>query len=178
MPAQSTLRSGFAGSARRTGWRLRLPLLPLQPLLAHVVRSVARRHPGLFNRLGPYAGRRFLIVLTDLPVALWLHPHPAAPRLCAVRPDHPPDHDARIAGRFATLLALTDGRLDSDAIFFDRALSVDGDTEAVVALRNALDDLDESLVDAVCAGFGPLSPTLRHVLDRLRAKEAPRDAHR
>lgn len=176
MTAHAAAHRGFAGShGRRTRRPAPIPLAPIQPVLGHIVRSIARRHPALFNRLGPYAHRRFLIVLNDLPVALLLHPHPAVPRLRAVRADAKVAHDARIAGRFRALLALIDGRLDSDAIFFSRALSVDGDTEAVVALRNALDDLDEPLAEAVCASFGPLSPPVRLALETLRRLDRESD---
>ena len=49
---------------------------------------------------------------------------------------------------------MVDGRLDGDALFFSRDLQVSGDTEAVVSLRNALDDLEGSVADDVAAVFG------------------------
>jgi predicted lipid carrier protein YhbT len=63
-------------------------------------------------------------------------------------------HDARIAGTFLTLLDMVDGRLDGDALFFTRDLIIEGDTEAVVVLRNALDDLEGSVADDIAAAFG------------------------
>lgn len=50
---------------------------------------------------------------------------------------------------------MIDGRYDGDALFFTRDLSVEGDTEAVVCLRNALDDVEGSIADDVAAFFGP-----------------------
>ena len=49
---------------------------------------------------------------------------------------------------------MVDGHLDGDALFFSRELIVEGDTEAVVVLRNALDDLDGSIADDVAAFYG------------------------
>jgi len=63
----------------------------------------------------------------------------------------------RFAGKFFDLLDMIDGSLDGDALFFSRALQVSGDTEAVVALRNALDDFEGSALDSVVASFGLLS---------------------
>jgi predicted lipid carrier protein YhbT len=40
-------------------------------------------------------------------------------------------------------------------MFFARSLIVSGDTEAVVSLRNAIDDIDGSLAASVADLFGP-----------------------
>jgi predicted lipid carrier protein YhbT len=40
------------------------------------------------------------------------------------------------------LLGILDGTLDGDALFFHRSISVSGRTEAVVALRNAIEDAE------------------------------------
>src|SRR5450759_3342112 len=79
------------------------------------------------------------------------------PLLTAHRRHERPAHVAAIAGTFFNLLDMIDGSLDGDALFFSRDLQVSGDTEAVVALRNALDDFEGSALDSVVASFGPLS---------------------
>ena len=48
--------------------------------------------------------------------------------------------DARIAGPLAALIGLVHGAYDGDALFFSRDLVIEGDTEAVLALRNAIDN--------------------------------------
>ena len=53
-----------------------------------------------------------------------------------------------------TLLGMIDGRYDGDALFFTRDLIVEGDTEAVVCLRNAVDDVEGSVADDVATFFG------------------------
>src|SRR3990172_12281012 len=118
-----------------------LPLSPLQPLLKRIVTHVARSRPELFARLGPHAHKRFLIDPENLPFALLLQPNPERPELRAHRHHAVPAHDAGISGSFFNLFDMIDGSLDGDALFFTRDVRVYGDTEAVVALRNALDDL-------------------------------------
>ena len=79
----------------------------------------------------------------------------------------PPPH-ARIAGTFLDLFDLIDGSLDGDALFFSRKLRVTGDTEAVVALRNALDDVDGGVVESITRAFGPLAPVAAMTVSHLR----------
>ncbi len=141
------------------------PLAPLQPLLAHVVRDVAKRRPGVFARLGKSARKRFLIDPVNFPFVLVLQPDPFGPRLTAHKRASNQQFDVRIAGKFATLLGLIDGESDSDALFFSRDIVVEGDTEAIVALRNALDDMDSTLAGDVAASFGPLAGPVRKAFD-------------
>jgi len=133
-----------------------LPLFVIQPLLSRIVKKVVRRRPELFRRLGKYQHKLYLIDPLNLPFVLLLRPDSKSPGLTAVRRYDQPDHDARIAGTFLTLLDMVDGCLDGDALFFSRDLMVEGDTEAVVVLRNALDDLEGSIADDVAVFYGPM----------------------
>ena len=148
-----------------------LPLAPLQPLLSFLINSIVRRHRGLFVRLGPHAGKRFGIHPTDLPFAFELAPKPDRPRLVAVR-TLSEELDVRISGPLGALLGLVNGELDGDALFFSRDLRVEGDFEAVVALRNAVDDAQINLVDEIRSLLGPLGGpfeiVFRMALKRLR----------
>lgn len=143
----------------------RLACLALQPVLTRVVRRVAARHPSLFARLGPHQTTDFLIDAVELPFALHLRPDPHALVFRAVPRDAAPRAGATIRGRFLLLLELIDAEEDGDAAFFSRDLEVAGDTEAVVRLRNALDDMDGSLAEETAAMFGPPG---RAILARLR----------
>ena len=49
---------------------------------------------------------------------------------------------------------MVDGQLDGDALFFTRKLVVEGDTEAVVCLRNAIDDVEGSIAEDTANLFG------------------------
>ncbi|MCB1440363.1 MAG: SCP2 sterol-binding domain-containing protein, partial [Nitratireductor sp.] len=90
----------------------------------------------------------------ELPFALHLRPDPQALVFKAVPRDAAPDADAVIRGRFMLLLELIDSEEDGDAAFFSRDLEVTGDTEAVVRLRNALDDIDGSIAEETAEMFG------------------------
>jgi predicted lipid carrier protein YhbT len=146
-----------------------LPLAPLQPLLAFIALHMARSRPELFARLGAqHVDKLYLIDPIDLPFVLLLRPNAARPYLRAARRSDQIRHDAAIAGTFLHLLAMIDGSCDGDALFFSRALRVSGDTEAVVALRNALDDFEGSALDSVISAFGPFSTPLRAIVSMLR----------
>lgn len=149
-----------------------LPLMPLQLPLALVLRSLVSRHPRIFERLGVHASKRFGIEPTDLPFAFVLQPRPQAPSIVAVR-NLPNDISVRIAGPLMGLLGLIDGSYDGDALFFSRDLTIEGDVEAILALRNAIDSEDVDLVADAAALLGPLAPfgrrLLGHALSRLRA---------
>ncbi len=142
-----------------------LPLFAIQPLLGHIVTTVAKRHPELFVRLGDSCKARFLIDPCNMPFCLLLQPDADRPRLKAYARSQIVEHDVYISGTFQTLLRMIDGRSDGDALFFNRDLTVTGDSAAVVALRNALDDMEGTLADDVAASFGPLSGPVRTVLD-------------
>ena len=62
------------------------------------------------------------------------------------------------------------GVLGGDAAFFSRDLVISGNTEAVVSLRNALDDVEGSIAQDTADLFGPPG---RMLLDALRQRSAP-----
>ncbi len=143
----------------------RLACAVVQPLLSRVVRRIANRHPSLFARLGPHQSTDFLIDAVELPFALHLRPDPRALVFRAVPRDAAPQARAVIRGRFLLLLELVDSEEDGDAAFFSRDLEVSGDTEAVVRLRNALDDVEGSIAEETAEMFGRPG---RAILARLR----------
>jgi len=149
------------------------PVPLLQPILSLIGTQVARNEPDIFLRLGPHAQKTFIIDPSDLPFVMVLRPRPQAPELSAYRRADAPRGHASIAGSFLDLFRLIDGSLDGDALFFSRDLRVTGDTEAVVALRNALDDIDGGLVQAVTRCFGPLSGVAALTVSHLRSQGVP-----
>lgn len=150
--------------------RFPFPAFVLQPILKRIVNRVARQHPELFDRLGPHTKSSFVIDATDFPFALCLQPDPANPKFQAVSRSRLPAHEAKISGKFLTLLQLVDADVDGDALFFSRDLVISGNTEAVVSLRNALDDVDASIAEDVANMFGPLG---RFALSRCRKAARP-----
>lgn len=140
-----------------TDRRARIPaacLLPVQPLLKRIMKKIILDHPAIFDRLGPYKQCIYVIDASQLPFLLHLRPDPSNPRLRALSrgPAHP--CDARITGSCAQLARMADGRGDGDALFFSRDIHIIGNLDAVVCLRNAIDDLDGSIMGSVWAMLG------------------------
>ena len=131
------------------------PLLPLSLAGQRLTSLLAERHPALFSRLGDQANKVFLIDPTDLPLVFVLKPRPDSPAFRALRREETVAWDARIAGPLAALIGLVHGAYDGDALFFSRDLAIEGDTEAVVALRNAIDNEELDLVREATALLGP-----------------------
>lgn len=150
------------------------PLFLLQPVLALVVRRVAQLHPSLFDRLGPHRSARFVIEARGLPFLLLLVPDPDKLVFRAVSRYREPAFEARISGRFFDLLGLVDGDSDGDALFFSRDLDITGNTEAVVCLRNALDDVEGSIAEDVAGLFGAPGRAALAALRRLRERKESR----
>jgi len=67
------------------------------------------------------------------------------------------------------LIDLLEGRLDGDALFFSRELTVEGDTEAVLLLRNAVDSDEVDLFEDLLSVLGPLAGPLRFAADARKA---------
>ncbi|MNL57055.1 SCP-2 sterol transfer family protein [compost metagenome] len=102
---------------------------------------------------------------------------PSRPAITVIRAVQPAETDAAIEGPLYLLLALLEGKYDADALFFSRDLSVTGDMEAMLALRNALDDCDIDLpldLGAMAGPFGPLvTRAAGYVRERALKEEAP-----
>ncbi len=130
-------------------------------LFSRCLASVLARHPGLLVRLGPAAGQRFLLDAPDLPDLLLLQP--GAGRISVhARKGPPPAHDAAITGTLPAFLAMLHGEIDGDALFFSGELTLSGDTAAVLALRNALDDAEIDLTEEIAAlAHAPQRPAHR-----------------
>lgn len=150
------------------GFALRpLPPAALQPALDFAMRAIHRRHPGLFDRLGGVGDPTYLIVPTDLPFVFLLKPDALVPSLRVFPDAEGLEADATIRGPLRTLTQLLEGKIDGDAMFFSRDLVIEGDTSAVVALRNAVDGAEIDVVEDVMAFLGPLGIPARLVADGL-----------
>ena len=153
-----------------------LPLLPLQLMLDASLREIRTRHPRIFDRLGVHTGKRFGIDPTDLPLAFMLEPRRLSPQIRAVR-TLPAGVDVTIAAPLAALMGMVDGSYDGDALFFSRDIQVDGDMEAVVALRNAIDDSRIDIMAESVAWLGPLKAPAERLLRSLTGAPAAHPLH-
>jgi len=135
----------------------------LQPLFDAILTVVRRRHPDILDRLAAYPDAVVGIDPVDLPFVLLLEVHPDHPRLTVKRDFAGAAVTAVIRGPLALLFALGEGRLDGDAAFFARNLVFEGDTEVVLALRNAVDGAGIDLEADFAATVGPLAQPLLRV---------------
>ena len=99
---------------------------------------VIGQHPRLLDRLGELAGRVFAFAPTDIPFQFAVTPREGTVK--AARPGRHLDFDVKVSGPVVLLLALAEGRVDGDAEFFGRQIVIEGDMEAMLALRNALEN--------------------------------------
>jgi predicted lipid carrier protein YhbT len=137
-----------------------LPLMPLELVVSRLIANALAARPALAARLAAYAGRTFAIDPTDCAfcIAITLPGEVRVLRDVAVR------HDARIAAPLLVLLGMLDGTYDGDALFFSRDLVIEGDTDAVLALRNALENAELDPATVI-----DLPPGLRGPFNRLAA---------
>lgn len=145
-----------------------VPPFLLTPLVSRVFLQVIRAHPGLFERLGDYVDKRFGFSPSDLPFLFVVEP--ARPAITVLRKDTAVETDAAIDGPLVMLLALLEGKLDGDALFFSRDITVTGDMEAMLALRNALDDCNVDLPVDLGKAAGPFAPIIQNIAGYVRDK--------
>ncbi|SNY93887.1 Predicted lipid carrier protein YhbT, contains SCP2 domain [Cohaesibacter sp. ES.047] len=150
-----------------------LPLVPLERLIATAADRVATQHPEFFDRLGDYADKSFVVVPTDLDWVARITFYDGRVQIRLSRSiESFANRDVTVTAPFLSLLNLLDGKEDGDALFFSRDLSIEGDTEAVLALRNALDDAEIDFIHECASIAGPFSQPLetggKTLLDALR----------
>jgi predicted lipid carrier protein YhbT len=143
------------------------PLWLVERVARTIFAGVLKGHPDLFDRLGEFQQTRYCFSPSDLPLHFRVVP---AARTLSVFRGEPPLADARIEGPLALLLGLMEGRCDADALFFSRDLSVTGDMEAMLALRNALDDSVIDLPRELGALAGPFSPLVSKAACHIRTR--------
>jgi predicted lipid carrier protein YhbT len=141
---------------------------------------MGRNHPNLFAMLAECRKTRILVELTDPPRRFLLQYGGGAPTLRIADDATDVTADAELKGGLEAMMALLEARVDGDALFFTRELTVSGDTAAVVTLRNILDRETISVLDEATSLFGPLRRMARAAIvswerraTRLRAALAP-----
>lgn len=130
------------------------PLTVLQPFLAKSMRIMQEKHPGIFDRLSAEEFD-FVIDAIDLPFIFYLKPSKSKPILKAIRRTENTNASATVKGTLTNLLKLFEGKVDGDAMFFSKELIIEGSTAATVALRNAVDGEEMSIINDLAEIFSP-----------------------
>ncbi len=142
-----------------------LPKTIVESAAKRLAEMVWRRHPGLLDRLDLSEPKFFCIDPTDLPFAFALRLDPTGLDLRVSDEVVDDPVTATIRGSLLALIDLAEGRVDGDTLFFTRALEFEGDTEAVLALRNALDAEDINVREVILDALGPLAGPARRISD-------------
>jgi O2-independent ubiquinone biosynthesis accessory factor UbiT len=148
-----------------------LPLLPLEVVLRRLMANAMAARPSFAERLGEHAGCTFAIDPVDCPFVFLMRPGKDKLDFRVERRADADRFDARIAAPLIVLLGMIDGTYDGDALFFSRDLMIEGDTGAVLALRNAIEnaDLDPATVLGLPKSLqGPANRASRAMLRQLR----------
>lgn len=146
-----------------------LPLPLVQLCLNRIAQRAVQRHKKIFARLAAHSQTTYLVDPTDLSFVISLRLDSQHPQIRAHHRQHLPPHQARISGTLRNLMRLIEGELDGDALFFSRALKVEGDTAAIVVLRNALDNMEGNFFDDTADTCGPFHPLAHWALYKLRS---------
>lgn len=152
-----------------------LPPALLQPLAALAMAAVRRRYPEVFSRLESLKDGTFLIDPVDLPFEFLLRPGARPPSLTVLRgggapettaettPETTPEPTAVISAPLLRLIELLEGRADGDALFFSRDIVIEGDMEAILTLRNAVDSAEIDMTEVMAAALGPFGGAARRL---------------
>ncbi|MCF8473428.1 MAG: SCP2 sterol-binding domain-containing protein [Emcibacter sp.] len=148
-----------AGMAMRS-----LPKRPLNHLLSRIAYHIQHNHPDVLERLRPITGCQFLICPTDLPHVIRLTVGDGHLD-CVIEDEFMTSADVTISGPLMSLMDMMDGTIDGDALFFSRSLSIEGNTEYVLTLRNAIDSDDINLKQEILHILGPLKTPAEMILN-------------
>lgn len=130
----------------------KVPLTLWQPLLAKAMLTMKNNHPALFKRL-QNTNFDYLIDAYDLPFVFYLQPSLETPLLKAIKRQEKIPASATIKGSLENLLSIFEGKIDGDADFFSGNLVIEGNTAAIVQLRNAVDSEDINIIQDLALIF-------------------------
>ncbi len=129
-----------------------LPLSLIQMFLRYCMKTMVENHRDLFTRLNSEEDSLdFIIQVKDLPFDFYMKTNLENPILLAIDKENNIEADAYIKSSLQDLLLMLEGKLDGDAAFFSKKLNIEGKTEHVVALRNALDSVEINVLEDLVA---------------------------
>ncbi len=132
-----------------------LPKKLLNRLIEVASDKLSINHPDVIERLNTIVGTCFVINPTDLPYSIKITVKDDDIE-ASLHDDNGTTPDVCISGALTVLIDLLSSKADGDALFFSRGISVEGDTEALLTLRNALDSEDIDFWHELLDIVGPL----------------------
>lgn len=140
-----------------------LPLWPLTVTLSHLVDRLMQRNQTVMARLVAISGTKFAITARDIGLTFHVVINEST---ILVRTARTPDPDAHVTidGTIKQLVALLEGEIDGDALFFSRDLAVAGNTESLLTLRNAIDSANIDLRQEILSLLSPFDNIADHGL--------------
>lgn len=110
--------------------------------LTNLVEQLHFAYPTLQEKLRAACGKSFLFRLSELKfdVLLKIDDGQITPKIMSL--GHFQGANATIYSSLPALAELLLGEQDGDSLFFSRTLEFEGDTEAILVLRNSLDSQD------------------------------------
>jgi predicted lipid carrier protein YhbT len=131
----------------------KLPQFTLPPVVASIVSRLPPQPPAFVltraldlgvgpvvprEAVGPLVGRRFALIVRDLGLAVHFEGTPAGFRAS----EAPYAPELTIAASLRDFIALALREEDPDTLFFARRLSIEGDTDLGLTVKNLLDGID------------------------------------
>jgi O2-independent ubiquinone biosynthesis accessory factor UbiT len=127
----------------------------MQPCLNALTKRVLKKHPKIIERLSEQEPAKLIISPLDFPCAFLFDLNAPDIKISILKKTDQVEYDAKVQGSYVDLLDMLEGRIDGDALFFSRKLSIDGSTEMVVALRNIMEAESVNLKEMILSLSGP-----------------------
>jgi predicted lipid carrier protein YhbT len=130
------------------------PLFVQEMLVNRMARHIAARHPSMISRLSDSEGKVYAFHVAELPFIITLCMKKGVPLIKLRERKNRPHAAVTLTATLKTFIDLFEGKSDGDALFFSRELVVEGDTEALLLLRNAIESDDIDLPREIFSMFG------------------------
>lgn len=126
------------------------------------------------EELSPLDDKRFVIRVTDVGVTMALRVRNGRLEASTAGGDALQEADVRISGTARNFMRLALRAEDPDTLFFHRDLSMEGDTEAGLYVKNLLDRLEPESAESLARLLGPRLQFLAYRLPLPRGLNALR----
>jgi len=137
-------------------------------ILNSVANKIYRNHPSMAERLQPIINSSFFVKITNLPFNVFFTIEEKGVAVKALHNSEQPTADLTISSDLTSLVNIFEGDEDGDKLFFSRKLQINGNSEALVTLRNAIDSQDINIVEEISAPFKIFANPAKSVINKLK----------